>query len=83
VTDRLGSFPAQGSITVFVQLASAKAICQRCRVSPECLRYALVTGQRHGVWGGKSEEERQVLRHQLPAGAPVLPLRPAAAARAG
>lgn len=67
-------FPAARSVTLFVQLAKAKAICGRCPVSSECLRYALATGQQHGVWGGKSEEERRVLRRRLQAGAPALPL---------
>ena len=67
-------FPAARSLTLFVQLAKAKAICGRCPVSRECLRYALATGQQHGVWGGKSEEERRALRHRLPVGAPTLPL---------
>jgi WhiB family transcriptional regulator, redox-sensing transcriptional regulator len=67
-------FPIARSLTVFVQLASAKAVCGRCPVSWECLRYALATGQQHGVWGGKSEEERKVLRRRLPVGPPPLPL---------
>ena len=32
----------------------------------ECLGYALATHQIHGVWGGTSEEERQLLRSQGP-----------------
>ena len=41
------------------QAAQAKAICARCRVRPECLRFALATREAHGVWGGTSEEERR------------------------
>jgi WhiB family transcriptional regulator, redox-sensing transcriptional regulator len=67
-------FPAARSLTVFVQLARAKAVCGRCPVAWECLRYALATGQQHGVWGGKSEEERKALRRRLPVGSPALPL---------
>jgi len=64
-------FPTARSLTVFVQLARAKAVCGRCPVSWECLRYALATGQQHGVWGGKSQEERKVLRRRLPVGTPL------------
>jgi len=44
------------------QLAVAKAVCGRCRVRAECLRFALSTGQEYGVWGGMSEEERTAMR---------------------
>lgn len=67
-------FPTARSLTVFVQLASAKAVCGRCPVAWECLRYAVVTGQQHGVWGGKSEEERRALRRRVPAGPAPVPL---------
>lgn len=70
-------FPTARSLTVFVQLARAKAVCGRCPVSWECLRYAIVTGQPHGVWGGKSEEERRALRRRGPADPAPLPLKQA------
>ncbi|MFC9987816.1 WhiB family transcriptional regulator [Streptomyces globisporus] len=35
----------------------AKKTCRACEVQPECLAYALGTGQRHGVWGGLGERE--------------------------
>jgi WhiB family transcriptional regulator, redox-sensing transcriptional regulator len=37
----------------------AKAICAGCPVKAECLEYALVSGQRFGVWAGLDERERQ------------------------
>jgi WhiB family transcriptional regulator, redox-sensing transcriptional regulator len=43
------------------QVAEAKEICARCQVRRECLMFALLTRQRHGVWGGMSEEERYQL----------------------
>jgi WhiB family transcriptional regulator, redox-sensing transcriptional regulator len=49
------------------QVAKAKSICAGCQVRQECLGYALATHQIHGVWGGTSEEERQLLRSQGPA----------------
>ncbi len=39
----------------------AKAICQRCCVRDECLRYVLATEPpylRDGIWGGMTPEER-------------------------
>ena len=43
----------------------AKAVCADCRVRRQCLQYALATHQMHGVWGGTTEEERQLrVRHE-------------------
>ncbi|HSK90498.1 MAG TPA: WhiB family transcriptional regulator [Euzebyales bacterium] len=47
---------------------AAKAVCAACPVRAECLAWALATDERHGVWGGKNERERQALaghRRQL------------------
>jgi WhiB family transcriptional regulator, redox-sensing transcriptional regulator len=44
-----------------VREARAKAICARCPVIGECATYALVAGERHGVWGGLSERDRAAL----------------------
>lgn len=45
----------------------AIAICERCPVTAQCLNWALESGQAFGVWGGKTEDQRRVLR------APMLP----------
>lgn len=42
------------------ETARAKAVCAGCRVRRQCLQYALATHQMHGVWGGTTEEERQL-----------------------
>src|ERR1700742_3980173 len=42
------------------EIAKAKAVCAACRVRRQCLQYALATHQLHGVWGGTSEDERQL-----------------------
>jgi WhiB family redox-sensing transcriptional regulator len=48
------------------QVAEAKEICARCLVRRECLMFALLTRQRHGVWGGMNEEERYQLARPAP-----------------
>lgn len=39
----------------------AKALCARCPVINDCLRWALTAREPYGVWGGLSVEERAVL----------------------
>jgi WhiB family redox-sensing transcriptional regulator len=43
-------------------IEEARAICKRCEVQPQCLEYALATGEEVGIWGGKTEKERRLLR---------------------
>lgn len=40
---------------------TAISICRRCDVRPQCLEYALIY-ERHGVWGGMTENQRQAFR---------------------
>lgn len=44
------------------QTRRAKAVCQSCRVSNQCLQWALDNNQDAGIWGGLSEEERRNIR---------------------
>lgn len=39
----------------------AKAVCDRCTVLAACRADALKRGEKHGVWGGLSEDERKQL----------------------
>jgi WhiB family redox-sensing transcriptional regulator len=39
----------------------AKRVCYSCDVRPECLDYALENQEAHGVWGGKSPDERKAI----------------------
>ncbi len=55
-------FPIVGVGPGLVQVAMAKAVCARCEVRADCLRFAVETVQDHGVWGGTTEEERRALR---------------------
>ena len=43
------------------EAASAKEICSECSVREPCLEAALAAGERFGIWGGMSTEERQVV----------------------
>ena len=52
-------FPERGAST-----REAKAVCRACVVQNECLEYALVNGEKFGIWGGLSERERRRLRRQ-------------------
>jgi WhiB family redox-sensing transcriptional regulator len=42
------------------EIARAKEVCAACRVRRQCLQFALATRQMHGVWGGTTEDERQL-----------------------
>lgn len=50
-------FPERGSST-----KEAKSICATCPVADQCLDYALMNGEKFGIWGGKSERERRKIR---------------------
>lgn len=50
-------FPERGA-----SVQEAKAICRVCPVQAECLDHALRYGERHGIWGGRSERERRRMR---------------------
>jgi WhiB family redox-sensing transcriptional regulator len=43
----------------------AKEVCRGCPVRRECLEFALKYGERYGVWGGFSEQERKALFREL------------------
>ena len=43
--------------------AAAKEVCASCPVRRECLDHALTSGEPYGVWGGRSEAEREELLH--------------------
>lgn len=52
-------FPTRGDN---LTMTAAKAVCAACCVRAECLDYAQVNGEHHGVWGGLSERERRRAR---------------------
>ena len=52
-------FPERGAST-----REAKEVCRGCEVRMECLEYALIHGEKFGIWGGLSERERRRIRRQ-------------------
>jgi WhiB family redox-sensing transcriptional regulator len=55
-------FPLGDSGPALLQIQDAKAVCNTCDVSRDCLTWALESGQDSGIWGGMSEAERRSLR---------------------
>ncbi|GIU96811.1 MAG: hypothetical protein KatS3mg013_0614 [Actinomycetota bacterium] len=45
--------------------APALAFCAVCRIREECLAWALRNGERYGVWGGLTEQQRRRLQRRV------------------
>lgn len=39
----------------------AKSVCSECTVRQPCLEFALAEGERFGIWGGLTSQERRSL----------------------
>lgn len=48
------------------QIDQAKIVCARCRLTTQCLDWAIASGVTEGVWGGHTEQERRRLRGSHP-----------------
>ncbi len=46
------------------RIAAAKAICSGCPVQVQCAEHALAVREPYGVWGGLSEDDREVIYRQ-------------------
>ena len=57
-------FPVGTTGQALLQIAKAKEVCGECPVSTHCLEYAIVNGEKFGIWGGLSERERRRIRRQ-------------------
>ena len=55
-------FPSREGAFADRQVQEAKAVCARCAVQSVCLEWAVLAGIEHGVWGGRSEDERRTPR---------------------
>lgn len=58
-------FPISDSGPASDQVLRAKAVCRTCPVVRQCLSYALETGERAGIWGGTTPDERRMLRQAV------------------
>ncbi|MDE3724415.1 WhiB family transcriptional regulator [Nocardiopsis sp. N85] len=58
-------FPVSSTGIGRADTEQALAVCRGCTVRPECLRWALRSGEAHGVWGGTTPEERRYMRREL------------------
>lgn len=57
-------FPVGTTGPALDQIDAAKAVCQRCPVMAECLAWALKNGEPDGIWGGRTTDERRLLRRR-------------------
>jgi WhiB family redox-sensing transcriptional regulator len=57
-------FPIGNTGPALLQIEEAKAVCRRCEVVDNCLRWAIEAGQDDGVWGGLSADERRALKRR-------------------
>jgi WhiB family redox-sensing transcriptional regulator len=55
-------FPVSSTGNSAGQVDEAKAVCACCMVRRQCLVFALRTRQAHGIWGGRTTEERDEQR---------------------
>lgn len=54
-------FPIGKTGEALLQIEDAKAVCRRCPVMESCLQWALETAEPHGIFGGKTDDERRAL----------------------
>ena len=74
-------FPVGTTGHALTSIEQAKRVCGECRVTAECLDFALETNQDSGIWGGLSEDERRAIRRHR--AAELRAARSAAASAAG
>ena len=51
-------FPIAAGTAVNKQVSRALLICDGCPVRRQCLDFAMQTGEKDGIWGGTTPEER-------------------------
>ena len=44
--------------------ANAREVCSACQVRTDCLTYALDNVEVHGMWGGMTPDEREMVRRR-------------------
>ena len=58
-------FPKGDTGPWLLQIEQAKAVCRRCPVIEDCLRYAWAANPSDGIFGGLTEKERARLRRAV------------------
>jgi WhiB family redox-sensing transcriptional regulator len=58
------------SVIVARHKMAVAAICQACPVATDCLRWALDTGQEHGLWAATTPTDRRAIRRARLTGVP-------------
>jgi WhiB family transcriptional regulator, redox-sensing transcriptional regulator len=61
-------FPLGSGLSASLQTTSAKAICRRCPVLEQCLRWAVAADLREGMCGGTTPQERVRGHEEVPTG---------------
>jgi WhiB family redox-sensing transcriptional regulator len=51
-------FPVAVGNAVSKQVSRALRLCQECTVRQHCLDFAMQSGEKDGIWGGTTPEER-------------------------
>lgn len=59
-------FPIGTSGPALIQIENAKAVCHVCPIEVACLDDALSQGREFGIWGGRTEGERQAILRRRP-----------------
>jgi WhiB family redox-sensing transcriptional regulator len=58
-------FPVAVGTAASKQISRALRICQGCSVRQQCLDFAIRSGEKDGIWGGTTPEERIRARRAL------------------
>ncbi|MFI2241169.1 WhiB family transcriptional regulator [Streptomyces chrestomyceticus] len=59
-------FPIGNTGPALLQIEEAKAVCrERCPVMEICGAWALQSSEKHGVWGGMSEDDRRRTKRRV------------------
>jgi WhiB family transcriptional regulator, redox-sensing transcriptional regulator len=62
-------FPVATGGSSLAQEARALAVCRTCRVTVDCLRFAMAHAERDGIWGGTTADDRNTASRNLTRGA--------------
>lgn len=65
---RRDGYPNSAALPTLEARQRAQAVCDECVVRIDCLEHAITTHEDHGMWGGRTETERETIHHLLTAG---------------